>query len=295
MKKKSYNLELTTIGNDANSVIKTYRDMTGLGIKQAKDKVESAPCVILETTSMEEAERYKTALEACGAAINISGSRTGATSQEAQEAQETNYSKKLKKIGIGFIILNFIVVFGGAAVIAGISHILNEEMDFFSVFFVVAVMFATICTIFNFSNNTFTDHMVAKTVKKNAAKHNFDKAYTFYTNNATLMIDTVGGRIAYISNLNPWKFQMISAKDIADIKNDYKKGVFLDTTHYVYFQFSYQGKVMKISTFESNHYRPLTMDKVQEGLKNAAAYAEILRAAKQAAIIRTEMLNRMCP
>lgn len=280
MKKISYNLELTAIGDDANSVIKTFRDMSGLGIKQAKDKVESAPCVLLETTSMEGAERYKTALEACGAAVNISIKISGGTANIP--AQEANSLDKLKKIGIDFIILNLIVVFGGAAVIAGISHIWGE-MDFFSVFFVMAVIFAAICTIFNFSNNKFTDRMVAKTVKKNSAKYNFDKAYTFQTNNATLMIDAAGGRIAYISNLNPWKFQMISAKDITDIKDDYKKGLLANTTHYVYFQFSYRGRVMKIPTFTSNHYRPLTMDKVQEGLKNAAAYAEFLRAAKQEA------------
>jgi len=285
MKKISYNLELTTIGNDANLVIKTYRDMTGLGLKQVKDKVESAPCVLLETASMEEAKRYKTALEACGAAVNISSSTTDIPNQEA------NFSNKLKKIGIDFIILNFVVVFGGAAVIAGISHILSGMMDFFSVFLVMIIIFAALCTIFNFSNNKYTDRMVAKTVKKNATKYNFDKAYTFYTNNATVMIDAVGGRIAFISNLNPWKFQMISAKDIDDIKNDYKKGLLPDMTHYVYFQFSYRGKVMKISTFTSNHYRPLTMDKVQEGLKNAAAYAKILRAAKQAAFCKAARMQ----
>ncbi len=282
MKKISYKLELTAIGNDADSVVKTYRDMTGLGLKQAKNKVESAPCVILETSSTEEAERYKAALERCGAAVNISINISGGTTDTPY--QEANYPKKLKKIGIGFIMLNIIVVFGGAAVIAGIAHMI--EMDFFSVFAVTAIMFAAIHTIFNFSNNTFTDHIAAKTVKKNAAKYNFDKAYTFYTNNATVMIDTAGGRIAYISNLNPWKFQMISAKDIADIKNDYKKGLFPDTTHYVYLQFSYRGRVMKFPTFTSKRYRPLTMDMVQEGLKNAAAYAEILRAAKQAAICK---------
>lgn len=283
MKKISYNLELTTIGNDADSVIKTYRDMTGLGVKQAKDKVESTPCVILETTSMEKAERFKTALEKCGAVVNISINISGSTTNTP--SQEANFPNKLKKIGIDFIILIFIVVFGGAALIAGILHILFE-MDFFSVFLFMAIIFASLCTIFNLSNNKYTDRMVAKTIKKNTAKHNFAKVHTFYTNNATVMIDAAGGRIAYISNLNPWKFQMISAKDISDIKNGYKKGVFPDTTHYVYFQFSYHGKVMKIPTFTSNHYRPLTMEKVQQGLKNAAAYAEILRAAKQAAICK---------
>lgn len=289
MKKISYNLELTAIGDDVNLVIKTFRDMTGIGLKQAKDKVAAAPCVLLETASMEEAERYKTALEACGAAVSISVNISGGAADIA--SQEAKSPDKLKKIGIDFIILNLIVVFGSAAVIAGIAHIWGE-MDFFSVFFVMAVIFAALCTIFNFSNNKYTDRMVAKTVKKNAAKYIFDKAYTFYTNNATLMIDAAGGRIAYISNLNPWKFQMISARDIDDIKNDYKKGMSPDTTHYVYFQFSYRGKVMKIPTFTSSHYRALTMDKVQEGLKNAAAYAEILRTAKQAAFCKdTGMQN----
>ena len=189
MKKTCYYLELKTIGNDAGSVIKTYRDMTGLGLKEAKDKVEAAPCVLLETTSMEDAERYKKALEASGATVDISSTTTDVLSEEA----------KLKKIGIGFIILNFVVVFGGAAVIAGIPHILIEA-DFFSVFFVMSIVFATLCTTFNFSNNKYTDRMVAKTVKKNAEKHNFDKSYTFYTRNATVMIDAVGGRMAYIAS-----------------------------------------------------------------------------------------------
>ena len=102
-------------------------------MKEAKDKVEAAPCVLLETTSMEDAERYKTALEICGATVTISSSITDVSSQET----------KLKKIGIGFIILNLVVVFGGAAVIAGIPHILIE-MDFFSVFFLMAIIFATL-------------------------------------------------------------------------------------------------------------------------------------------------------
>ncbi len=275
MKKICYILELKEPGNDVGSVIKTYRDITGLGLKDAKDKVEAAPCVLLETTSIEDAEHYKVTLEACGATVNISSNTTDVSSPEA----------KLKKIGIGFIILNFVVIFGGAAVIAGIPHILIEA-DFFSVFFVMSIVFATLCTTFNFSNNKYTDRMVAKTVKKNMEKHNFDKSYTFYTRNATVMIDVVGGRIAYISNLNPWKFQIISAKDIADIKSDYKKGALPETTHYVYFQFSYLGKVMKIPTFTSKHYRPLAMDKVQEGIKNAATYVEILKAAKQVAFCK---------
>lgn len=272
MKKINYSVELTAVGDNPLSVIKTYRDMTCLGLTDIKDMVNSVPYLLLTTTSLEEAERYKTALEKCGATVNISSS----TSQEA------NSSNKLKKIGIGFILLNIAVIFGGAAIVAGIPHVLIE-MDFFSVFLFMAIIFGFLCFLSNLSignNNKYTDRMVAKTIKKNAAKHHFDKAYTFNTRNATVMIDAESGRIAYISNLNPWKFQLISAKDIDNIKNDYKKGILPDTTNYVYFQFSYQGKIMKFPTFTSNHYRPLEMEKVKKGLNMAAFYAGLLSSAK---------------
>lgn len=123
-------------------------------------------------------------------------------------------------------------------------------------------------------NNKLTDCIVAQTVKRNIIKYNFDKAYTIYVNNATLIIDTEGGRIAYISNLNPWKFQLISAEDIDDIKNDHGKGRFHNTTHYVYLQFSYQGKVMKFATFTSRRYWAMETDMVQNALKKAVAYAK---------------------
>lgn len=275
MKKTCYCLEMMAIGNDALSVIKTYRDITGLGLKEAKDKVDSAPCVLLETTSLRDAENYKTALEASGAAIKISESITEISASKA---------KGIKKIGIGFIILNLIVIFGGSALLYGIGYFLSE-WDF-SCFFAFAILIAFGCFLPNINGNKYTDRMVDKTVRKNAAKHNFDRAHIFKTRNATIMIDAVEGRIAYISNLNPWKFQVISAKEIADIKADRTKDLFPDTTRYVYFQFSYQDKIIKIPTFTSRSYRPLTMDKVQEGLKNAATYAEILRAAKHAAVCK---------
>lgn len=253
MKKTSYCLELKAIGHDVNSVISTYHDMTGLGIKEAKYKVETAPCILLETTSMEDAQKYKTALETCGATVSISGNTIDGL-------------PKLRKIGIDFIILNLIVIFGGAGLLSGIGYFW-AEFDFFSMGLFFTILIAFGCFLANLDNNKYTDRMVAKTAKKSVGKQHFDKAYTFRTRNAMIAVDVVGGRIAYISNWNPWKFQVISAKDITDIKDDYKKGMFPETTHYVYFQFSYQGKVMRIPTFTSKHYRPLTMDKVKEGVR----------------------------
>lgn len=197
----------------------------------------------------------------------------------------------MKKIGIGFIILNIVVVLGSAAVISGIGHILFE-WDFFSICFMWAFIFSLSCFLINLENNKLTDHVVAQTVKKNILKYNFNRAHTIYVNNATLIIDTEGGRIAYVSNLNPWKFQLISAKDIDDIKNDHGKGLFPNTTHYVYYQFSYQGKVMKFPTFTSRRYWSMETDMVQNALKKAAAYADILRAAKQMTLYERVVLKK---
>ena len=278
MKQTKYSVELNSVGYDINSVIKTYRDMTGLGIKEAKDKVYSAPCILFETTSLGDAKNYKSTLEACGATVNISEYIKEISAEEAKKY------KKLKKIGIGFILLNAFIVLIPAALLATVCHIL--EMDFFSIFFFFS-FFGAFCWFLSCISGKlhYMDRMVAKTVKKNAEKYNFDRAYTFYSKNAAIMIDVLGGRVAYISNWNPWKFQVISAKEIADIKADRMKDLVpgTNTTRYVYFQFSYQDKIIKIPTFTSRSYCSLTRDNVQEGLKNAEKFALFLKDAKQVA------------
>ena len=52
-------------------VIKEVRGITGLGLAEAKAKVESAPCVIKEQVSKDEAETLKTQLEAAGAKVEL--------------------------------------------------------------------------------------------------------------------------------------------------------------------------------------------------------------------------------
>lgn len=66
-----YTIKLTAVGSNKLSVIKAYREITGCGLKEAKDKVESAPCVLLETTNIEQAMLYKTELEQYGATVNF--------------------------------------------------------------------------------------------------------------------------------------------------------------------------------------------------------------------------------
>lgn len=54
-----FNVELTSFGANKVAVIKAVREITGLGLKEAKDMVEGAPSVLKEAVSKEEAEELK--------------------------------------------------------------------------------------------------------------------------------------------------------------------------------------------------------------------------------------------
>ena len=69
--KDSFNVELTEVGPNKVKVIKVVRELTGLGLKEAKDAVDGAPKVIKEDATKEEAEEAKTKLEAEGAKVTI--------------------------------------------------------------------------------------------------------------------------------------------------------------------------------------------------------------------------------
>tara|TARA_B110000261_G_scaffold147256_1_gene172086 strand:+ start:268 stop:639 length:372 start_codon:yes stop_codon:yes gene_type:complete len=69
--KTSFDVELTAIGESKISVIKEVRAITSLGLKEAKDLVESAPKVVKEGASKDEAEEIKKKLEAAGATVEL--------------------------------------------------------------------------------------------------------------------------------------------------------------------------------------------------------------------------------
>ncbi len=69
--KDSFDVELTEIGPNKVKVIKVVREMTGLGLKEAKDVVDSAPKVVKEGVSKAEAEEAKAKLEAEGAKVTL--------------------------------------------------------------------------------------------------------------------------------------------------------------------------------------------------------------------------------
>ena len=69
--KTEFDVELTDVGPNKVKVIKVVREATGLGLKEAKDLVDSAPKMVKEQASKEEAEDIKAKLEAEGAKVTL--------------------------------------------------------------------------------------------------------------------------------------------------------------------------------------------------------------------------------
>ncbi|MCI8507906.1 MAG: 50S ribosomal protein L7/L12 [Lachnospiraceae bacterium] len=69
--KDEFDVELTEVGANKVKVIKVVREVTGLGLKEAKEVVDGAPKVVKEGASKAEAEDIKTKLEAEGAKVTL--------------------------------------------------------------------------------------------------------------------------------------------------------------------------------------------------------------------------------
>ena len=69
--KTEFDVELTEVGPNKVKVIKVVREVTGLGLKEAKEVVDGAPKVVKEAAAKAEAEDIKTKLEAEGAKVTL--------------------------------------------------------------------------------------------------------------------------------------------------------------------------------------------------------------------------------
>ena len=69
--KDSFDIELTAAGDKKVGVIKAVREITGLGLKEAKELVDGAPNVIKEGVAAAEAEELKAKLEEAGASVTL--------------------------------------------------------------------------------------------------------------------------------------------------------------------------------------------------------------------------------
>lgn len=69
--KTSFDVVLTSAGEKKIQVIKEVRGLTNLGLKEAKELVESAPKAVIEGASKEDADKAKEAIEAAGGAVEL--------------------------------------------------------------------------------------------------------------------------------------------------------------------------------------------------------------------------------
>ena len=69
--KSEFDVELTEVGAEKIKVIKTVREITGLGLKEAKEVVDGAPKMLKEAVSKEEADSIKAKLEEVGAKVTL--------------------------------------------------------------------------------------------------------------------------------------------------------------------------------------------------------------------------------
>ena len=69
--KTEFNVELTDVGAEKVKVIKVVREITGLGLKEAKDLVDGAPKMVKEGATKEESEDIKKKLEEVGAKVTL--------------------------------------------------------------------------------------------------------------------------------------------------------------------------------------------------------------------------------
>ena len=69
--RSTFNVEITSGGDQKIAVIKVIREITSLGLKEAKDLVDGAPKMVKENVKKEEAEEMKKKLEAAGAKVEL--------------------------------------------------------------------------------------------------------------------------------------------------------------------------------------------------------------------------------
>ncbi len=69
--KDEFDVELTAVGSEKIKVIKVVREVTGLGLKDAKELVDGAPKVIKEGASKDEAEEIKSKIEEVGGSVTL--------------------------------------------------------------------------------------------------------------------------------------------------------------------------------------------------------------------------------
>ena len=191
----------------------------------------------------------------------------------------------MKRFSIPFMLGEAVVLYVISLIAAFAINIYNKTPDVVRVSLGVSVIMFVFLLMFYVIviGNIITDRMAEKTLEKGTQEHNFRNYSTFYSSGASIRIEENTGKIAYVSNQNPFEFQVISAKDISNIRSSYIKGP-LGGTSYVYFEFFYNKKRTRVPTFTSNQAFSMNSTEVFTAISKADAYCEILENAKNMAV-----------
>ena len=110
--KTEFDVELTEVGPNKVKVIKVVREVTGLGLKEAKDVVDGAPKVLKQGASKDEANDIKTKLEAEGAKIlyassiwSFTASRTGYLFTNSSIISYSFLSRRITRMYVGIFLI----------------------------------------------------------------------------------------------------------------------------------------------------------------------------------------------
>lgn len=195
----------------------------------------------------------------------------------------------MKKISGKFLLIQAGIMLAISFIVGLLLNIYLGAENLMSATVLTAVLvfvFLLICVLI--CGNSINARIAKKTMEKGSAESGFEAYSTFasdapFTIGSVLRIDESTGKIGYVSYQNPYEFQLLPAKDITKIKSSYIKGV-LGGTSYVYFEFYYNNKRVRIPTFTSNNQYHLQSEEVLEGIAKADTFCEILENAKNSSI-----------
>ncbi len=185
----------------------------------------------------------------------------------------------MKKVSLKFLALEisvlYVISFIAMYILVSATqpYIPTSDIFLFAIFMLLPVSF-----LHFYYGNPINDKIAINTIKKNAASHNFSNYDSFRGINTIILVDKLTGKLAYISNRNPFEFQVVSTRDITNAKSSYNKGP-LGGTRYVYFEFYYQNKKHKIPTFVSRNMRNLKSESVLHAISIGDSFVESIRHA----------------
>lgn len=192
----------------------------------------------------------------------------------------------MKKYNVFVIILSILIMTAFAVLVGFIIGILVGKEGLYILWMILATFCAW--SFYPVYMNPLMILFAKGTMKKHSAQEDFEATFT-YTNKNTgtcgcvFAIDESSGRVAYVSALNPFQFQMCHVNDLTDLQSSYIKGPF-GGTRYVYFTFCYKNKRIKIPTFTSRNMFSIGSSLVQDGLAKGQSICDMISRLQRSSV-----------